>query len=484
MLSSYLLLPVILFPIFSGIILHALRLKDRKAVRIYTMTMTLITSAAVWYMILFCSPEAAPFIRFTDDFIFRLKFDECGRYFAGIVATLWPLTVCYAFGYLEDDLRQKAFFGWFTMAFGVTLGVSMAGNLFTLYIFYELLTLSTVPLVMHTETPEAIRATRTYFGYSLGGAAFALVSILYLTTGQIRTGSPAATGFFYLLGVAGFGVKSAMFPIHRWLPKASVAPTPVTALLHAVAVVKAGIFSVIRLTWFGYGTETLYGSWGQYVPLALAMFTVVYGAMRAVREVHWKRRLAYSTVANLSYILFGVYLMTKEGLIGALLHMAFHAEIKILAFFCAGAVLHVNHREYVTEMDGLGRKMKWTFACFTVSALALTGIPPFAGFISKWYLLTAAGHAGTVEGYIGAGAILTAALLTAVYMLSMVRRAFFPDKGADLSRNETAKEAGGWMLVPMIILAIGIVLTGLFPGVVIKSAEAIANTVRAAGGEF
>ena len=135
-------------------------------------------------------------------------------------------------------------------------------------------------------------------------------------------------------------------------------------------------------------------------------------------------------------------------------------------------------------MDGLGRKMKWTFACFTVSALALTGIPPFAGFISKWYLLTAAGHAGTVEGYIGAGAILTAALLTAVYMLSMVRRAFFPDKKADLSRNETAKEAGGWMLVPMIILAIGIVLTGLFPGVVIRSAEAIANTVRAAGGEF
>ena len=484
MISSAFLLPVILFPILSGALIQAFRIRERKAVRIYTGAVTLLTSVAAWLLILRADESGCVLLKFTRDFTLKLRFDACGRFFAGIVATLWPLTVCYAFEYLEDDPRQHTFFTWFTMAYGVTLGISMSGNLFSLYIFYELLTLVTVPLVMHTGTREAIRAARTYFGFSLGGAAFALISILYLMTGETSVESVQITRIFYFLGVLGFGVKSAMFPLHAWLPKASVAPTPVTALLHAVAVVKAGVFSVIRLTYFGYGTDLLKGSYVQILLLGLSAFTILYGAVRAVKEVHWKRRLAYSTVANLSYILFGVFLMTDAGLQGALLHMAFHAQIKILAFFSAGAVLHQTGRAYIYEMDGLGRKMKVTFACFTVSAIALTGIPPMSGFISKWHLLTAAASADTPFSFAGAGVILFAALLTAVYMFTMVRRAWFPGKETEIQKNENVREAGLFMLIPMVILAAGILFTGLFPGTVMMHVREIAGSVLAAGGEF
>ena len=484
MISSAFLLPVILFPILSGALMQVFRIRSRRAVRIYTGIVTLLTSVFAWLLILRADDQAKVLLQFTRDFTFMLRFDALGRFFAGIIATLWPLTVCYAFEYLEDDPRQGVFFTWFTISYGVTLGISMAGNLFSLYIFYELLTLVTVPLVMHTGTRDAIRAARTYFGFSLGGAAFAMISMLYLTTGEPSIESATVTRIFYVIGVVGFGVKSAMFPLHIWLPKASVAPTPVTALLHAVAVVKAGVFSVIRLTYYGYGTELVKDSWAQYVLIGLAMFTILYGAVRAVKEVHWKRRLAYSTVANLSYILFGVLLMRGEGLVGALLHMAFHAEIKILAFFAAGAVLHRTGKTYIYEMDGLGRKMPWTLGCFTVSALALTGIPPMSGFISKWHLLTAAAAGNNAVSYIGAGTILLAALLTAMYMLSMAVRVWFPKKGADVEKNSAVREAGAFMLVPMVILALGILFTGLFPGVVIRSAELIAAAAKTVGGDF
>ena len=484
MISSAFLLPVILLPILAGPCLQLFRIRKRTAVRIYTAAVTLLTSCLAWLMILRCDETPAELISFTRDFTLTLKFDSCGRFFAGIIATLWPLTVCYAFEYLEDDPRQHTFFTWFTIAYGVALGISMAGNLFSLYIFYELLTLTTVPLVMHTGTEDAVRAARTYFGFSLGGAAFALISMLYLAAGEPSVESATVTRIFYVFGVIGFGVKSAMFPLHVWLPKASVAPTPVTALLHAVAVVKAGVFSVIRLTYYGYGTELIKGSWAQYVPLFLAIFTILYGASRAVKEIHWKRRLAYSTVANLSYILFGVFLMSDAGLAAGLLHMAFHAQIKILAFFAAGAVLHKTGREYIYEMNGLGRRMKWTCACFTVSALALTGIPPLAGFISKWHLLTAAAAENTAAAYIGAGAILLAALLTAIYMIGMVRRLYFPGKNVDLTKLDDAKDPGPFMIVPMVILALAIILTGLFPGKIIEAAQAIADAVKTVGGEF
>lgn len=484
-----LLLVAILLPILAGACQRLFRLERDRIYRIYIGGTVLLTSLLTWALILFCGQERFALIRFTEHLSLVLRFDGLGRFFAGIIATLWPLTTLYAFEYMKDDSRKKVFFPFFVMAYGVTLGVAMAGNLFTLYCFYELLTLSTVPLVLHPNSRGAVLAARTYFIYSLGGAAFAFAAMLFLISnganedfvlgGLLRTypyARPNFTLIFYTLGFFGFGVKAAVFPTCRWLPKASVAPTPVTALLHAVAVVKSGVFAIIRLTWYAYGTKLLTGTWAHYVVLCFTIFTIFYGAARALKESHWKRRLAWSTVANLSYILFGVVLMTPEGLAAGLLHMAFHAEIKILAFFCAGAVLHQSGREYLRDLNGLGRKMPVTFICFTVAALALTGIPPLSGFVSKWSLLVAAADSATPLAYVGAGVLLVAALLTAMYMLTTVCRAWFPEEGS-VHTLSGIREANWRMLVPMVILAAAIVLTGLFAAPITQAVREIAGLV-------
>lgn len=484
MQEQFLLLAVLL-PILGGPAIYFLRKQSSRVLFLYVGAVTLCTSALVWALILTCGSACFTLLHLTQTLSFNLRFDALGRFFAGIVATLWPLTILYAAEYMEHEERLPSFLAFFTMAYGVTLGVAMAADLFTMYSFYELLTLTTVPLVMQPMTRKATRAARTYLAYCLGGAAFAFLSITYLigsgcgqmfTPGGVVTEVPNGSRnlmlTFYLFGFLGFGVKAALFPMHRWLPKASVAPTPVTALLHAVAVVKSGVFTVIRLTYFAYGTAMLKGTWVQDTVMLIAIFTIFYGASMALKEHHWKRRLAYSTVANLSYILFGVTLMTEAGLTAALLHMAFHAEIKILSFFCAGAVLHGTKREYLHELNGLGRKMPITMACFTVSALALTGIPPFSGFVSKWHLLTAAADSENVLGYLGAVVLLLAALLTAMYMLTVVCRVWFPESVDD--RLESEHEVGIRMTLPMTLLAIGILLTGIFAQPIVSAAAAIA----------
>ena len=255
--------------------------------------------------------------------------------------------------------------------------------------------------------------------------------------------------------------------MHSWLISAAVAPTPVTALLHAVAVVKAGAFACIRLTYFTFGVDILYGTWGQYTVMALAMITVVFGSAMALKQRHFKRRLAYSTVSNLSYILLAVAFMNAIGVVAAFLHLIVHSVVKIMAFFCAGSVLHYAHREYVSELEGLGKRMPLTFACFTVAACALTGIPPFNGFVSKWYIGLAAVSGGSVASYLGFIAILISALLTAIYMFQVVVKAWFPTEGTVLPTKESAHEAGAFMIVPMLILAALCLLMGLFPEVLL-----------------
>lgn len=492
----FLLLAIVL-PLLGGALLPAF-VRTRRGIRLWTGFFTVLTSALVWGLILRTPAEGLELVRFTERLSLTLRLDGLGRFFAGIVATLWPLTVLYGFEYMEHDERQGVFFAFFTISYAATLGVALAGNIFTLYCFYEFLSLSTVPLVMHTRTRDAIRATRTYFAVFLGGAAFAFLSILYLILCDGQPEPGVLGQFFFLCGFFGFGVKAAVFPLHFWLPKVSVAPTPVTALLHAVAVVKAGAFAVMRLIWCGYGVDFLRGTAAQQIALGFSIFTILFGAVMAVRERHFKRRIAYSTVSNLSYLQFGALLLSAQGLEAGLLHMAFHAEIKILAFFAVGAVLHHSGRQYLAELRGLGRSMPWTFGCFTAAALALTGIPPFAGFVSKWNLLLAAGQEGTPAAYIGAGVLLVSALLTAIYMFTVVQRAFFPMKEetpelaakaaagsgatadsrkipaspADSAPRE-AHEAGLFMLIPMCLLALSVLVTGLMAGQIHDAIRAI-----------
>lgn len=421
--------------------------------------------------------------------------DPMGGVFAGLIAVLWPLATLYSLSYMEKDPRKTTFFAYYVMTYGVTAGIALAGNLVTLYFFYEMLTLVTFPLVLHPMTKAAARASRKYLYYSIGGAAFAFIGLIFVlnysaagNTEFVPGGilSPAAAAgsegvllLAYVLAFFGFGVKAALFPVHGWLPSAAVAPTPVTALLHAVAVVKSGAFAILRLTYYNYGTGFLKGTWAQWTVLAAALITIVFASTTAVREIHWKRRLAYSTVSNLSYILFGAAVMTPLGLAAALCHMVAHAFMKIASFFCAGAVMHQTGKTYVYELDGLGRKMPVTFGCLTVASLSLMGIPLFAGFISKWNLAQAGlqyaasfggGGAGSVLPLAGVAVILYSALMTGIYMLTVLVRAYFPREAGAAAGGEIAggTEDGrpvtdpDWrMLVPLVIFAAVILALGL-----------------------
>ena len=486
-MDELLMLFVILLPMVSGALLCALKGRRFCVLADLSLLITALNAVLCWILILRGSDDAFELVRFAPALALTLRLDGLGRFFVGVIGTLWPLTALYARAYMRHEAHLPMFFGFFTMSFGATLGVALAGNLFTMYCFYELLTLTTAPLVLQPMTNAAVRATRMYFLFSIGGAAFAFASMMFLlangASGLFASGgdlgahpfkSADVTYLFWLFGFLGFGVKAAIFPLHRWLPEASVAPTPVTALLHAVAVVKSGAFAVIRLTWFCFGTALLKGSWAQTAAILVTAFTIVYGSSIAVKESHFKRRLAYSTVANLSYILFGVLLMTPEGLSAGLLHMAAHACVKILAFFCAGAVLHNTGHESVYELDGVGRRMPVTFVCFTLAAFALMGLPPFSGFVSKWQLLTAAAASGGIA-YVGAGALLLSALLTAIYMLTCARRAWFPARDADLSGLAAVKEAPWEMLAPMALLALGTLLCGVFARPILSVTDAIAR---------
>ena len=462
--------------------------------------------------------------RLFDSLTVSFKLDRMGSVFAGLVAFLWPLATLYAFEYMKEEERKAAFFSFYTMTYGVTMGIALSGNLVTMYLFYEMLTLVTFPLVLYPMTKEAARASRSYLYYSIGGAAFAFLGLVfvlgYSSTGNTEflpggvldltraEGRKQVLLFIYVLAFFGFGVKAALLPCYRWLPKATVAPTPVTALLHAVAVVKSGAFAIMRLTYFSFGTEFLRGTWAQWVVMTAALVTIVFGSTMAVREVHWKRRLAYSTISNLSYILFGASMMSPLGLAAALSHLVTHAFMKICSFFCAGAVMHQTGKTYVYELDGMGKRMPVTFGCLTVASFSLMGIPLFAGFISKWNLGQAAfrcagdfaavpaqqmaggtgilGTAGRWLPYVGVAVILYSALMTGIYMLTVLVRAYFPKISAAAAADgiwgreerensgmaemaETGTTGGtagncdpDWrMLVPLLIFAAAILLIGV-----------------------
>ncbi|MDO4458637.1 MAG: proton-conducting transporter membrane subunit [Clostridia bacterium] len=476
-MSNKMMLIAVLLPIISGIIVMAMPHSKTKTRNTFIELMTVITSIII-FMLIFKSPkEALTIFKFTGQLTIGLKLDGTGKVFCAIIAFLWPFATLYAFEYMEHEHRQNFFFGFYMITYGVTAGIAMSEGIISLYFFYEMLTMVTIPLVIHELNPESVYATRTYMYYSLGGAAFAFIGMIFLlmfgTSSSFTSGGVldmTAVGdrvnlilIVYVLCFCGFSVKAAMFPFSSWLPKAGVAPTPVTALLHAVAVVKAGAFACIRVTYFCFGTEILKGTWAQYLLLGLTMFTIVYGCSRALKETHFKRRLAWSTVSNLSYILFGALIMSPAGLDAALSHMVCHALIKITAFFCAGAVIHKANKNYIHELDGLGRKMPKIFSVFTLSGLALMGVPGLAGFVSKWNLAEAAAAEGTLWGYLGIGAILISALLTAIYMMTISVRAYFPGKDFDFSKDAEIQDPTWRMVLPLVVFVIVMFIIGLNP---------------------
>ena len=488
-MSQYWMLSAIGLPILGAVVIPLLPFPNRKAMLWYIETIVLLTSALVALVLTGGKTEVFHVVHFVNNLSISFKIDGMSMVFAGLVAILWPLATLYAFEYMTHEGHEKPFFMFYTMTYGVTLGIAFASDIMSMYLFYELLTLVTVPLVMHTLTREAILAVRKYLYFSIGGAAFAMMSMIFVIvygntcefqmSGVFSSLSLSQHGdlllWIYFFSFIGFGVKAAVFPMSGWLPQAGVAPTPVTALLHAVAVVNAGAFAIIRLTYYSFGIEFLRGTWVQDVCMALAMFTIVYGCSRAVKETHIKRRLAWSTVSNLSYILFGALVMTPQGLVGALCHFVFHGFMKITSFFGAGAFMHQTGKSHVYDMDGMGKSMKVVFGTFAVSSLGLMGVPGFAGFISKWNLTAAAVESGNVLAYVGIACLLLSALLTAIYMMGVVSRAFFP------SRRETAVETvadPGWqMCLPLIFGAIVTVLLGMFSAPLVEFFRAVAGGI-------
>jgi multicomponent Na+:H+ antiporter subunit D len=364
-----------------------------------------------------------------------LRADAMGMVFALLAGFLWVLASPYAIAYLrgDDASNRTRFLAFYALCLSTAFGVAFAGDLLTFFIFYELLTIATYPLVTHKGNAAALAAGRRYLAYLLAGGAAVLVAfaVVYAQTGEATfapggfvgaTMTPTVTVITFLLFALGFGTKAGVMPLHAWLPAAMVAPTPVSALLHAVAVVKAGVFAFGRLIGFVYGPDVLADVGAATVVAVFAGTTIVVASLIALRQDHLKRRLAYSTIAHLAYIVLGFALLAPDSFTGSLLHIVNHGALKITLFFAAGA-LHVHlHLDHVSELDGVGRRMPLTMGAFALASLGLAGLPPMGGFVSKWYLVGGAFESGALlPAFVMAGA----GLLTAGYLFPVVHRAFF-----------------------------------------------------------
>ncbi|MBI4536233.1 MAG: monovalent cation/H+ antiporter subunit D family protein [Ignavibacteriae bacterium] len=404
-----------------------------------------------------------------------LRADPLGVFFALIASGLWVFTSFYSIGYMRGlaEHKQTRYFASFAVCLSATMGIAFSANILTFLTFYEMLTLATYPLVIHKETPEAISAGRKYLLYTLSAGVLLIgaTAWTYNVAGSLdfRAGGllndvslPAgtATGLFILF-LCGVGVKAAIMPLHSWLPTAMAAPTPVSALLHAVAVVKAGVFGVMRVVGFVFGPNVMIAFGLNDLLGILAGLTIVVASLLALREDNLKRRLAYSTVGHLSYIVLGAALLSPSGFTGGLMHIATHATMKITLFFCAGAIYVNVHKENISELDGIGKAMPWTMGAFTVGAIGLAGVPPVNGFVSKWFL-----GAGTLEsGNVGALLILlVSGLLNAGYFFPIIHKAFFKNS----TRFEKYGEASKLMVLPLVATAILSVLFGLWPNLFLR----------------
>jgi multicomponent Na+:H+ antiporter subunit D len=405
-----------------------------------------------------------------------LRVDPISLLFAALSALLWLLTTIYAIGYLEGSPDRSRFFGFFSLCVTATMGVALAGNLITFFIFYEMLTVATYPLVVHRTTPRALAAGRVYLLYTLGGGTVLLLGVawLHVLAGPVefRSGGVLAAvaaghrgdliGIFALL-IVGLGVKAAMVPLHGWLPVAMVAPAPVSALLHAVAVVKAGAYGIVRVVYDLYGLE-LARDLHVLQPLAIAAsITIVYGSIRALSEGELKRRLAYSTVSQLSYIVLGVAVVGPMATMGGLVHLMHQGFMKITLFFCAGNLAETLKIHHVHEMRGVGRRMPVTMGAFTIAAFGMMGVPPLAGFISKWHL----GVGGVQAGEPWVILVLAASsVLNAMYFLPLVLTAWFTPADREWPPRPPGRrlETGWMLLVPATATAALVVGAGVLAG--------------------
>ena len=407
------------------------------------------------------------------DLEFHLRIDALALLFSVLSSVLWLITTFYAIGYLKGSPNRRRFFGFFSICVTASTGIALAGNVVTFFIFYEFLTLATYPLVVHQGTKKALEAGRTYLWYTIGGGTVLFVGVvwLFVLAGSVEFGQTGLLGdlqgerplqlmFLFWVILVGLGVKAALVPLHGWLPAAMVAPAPVSALLHAVAVVKAGVFGIVRMVYDVFGVD-LAKDLGVLYPLAgIAALTIIFGSLRAIAQDDLKRRLAYSTVSQLAYISLGIALGGGLAALGALVHLVHQGVMKITLFFCAGIIAETLKVYRISDMNGIGRRLPLTMGAFTVGALGMIGLPPVAGFVSKWYL----GLGGLEAGFAWVvPLLLLSSLLNAIYFLPILQRAWFcePVGEWETHRGSRIWETPGMLLFPALVTAALSIVLGL-----------------------
>ena len=488
-MDRWILIPVFL-PVISGAVLllssflgHLKgepdygREHDQARLHLFVGTVLILSAVfAVWAV--FSGEKSVTLFYLMKDIPVYFHIDGISRIFVTFTSIVWVVVGIYAFVYMKHEGEEKRFFGFYLMVYGVIVALDFSGNLVTMYFFYELMTLTSAPLVLHNGSREAIMAALKYLFYSLCGAYMGLFGIYFLYQNcDTLTFTPGGTlnlvlaqshetilliAVFAML--IGFGAKAGILPLHAWLPAAHpVAPSPASAVFSGI-VVKGGVLATIRTVYYIVGSDFIRGTWVQIVWIILALTTVFMGSMLAYREKVFKKRLAYSTVSQISYILFGLALLSPQAMTGALLHTIFHAIIKSTLFLCAGVFIFDCGKTRVSDLTGIGKRMPKLLWCYTFASLALIGIPPASGFISKWYLAQGALEAGVgIWGYIGPAVLLVSALLTAGYLLPVTMKGFLPGKETLCKEYDTVQEPVITMLAPIAILAALTLLAGVFP---------------------
>lgn len=471
-----LLFPILLPIIAALIVFFAKPMKNAKVRNWFVGSIVIINGLLTLYLVM------GPRIQFqlfqltkTIPVLFRV--DEVAKISSSVIAIMWIASAFFAFEYMNHEESKERYFGFFLLSLGMLNGVSYAANLVTFYMLFEMMTLVSMPLVLHSLKKDAIQAGLKYLFYSIAGASLGLLGIFYFNRYTISmdftaggtlnlTAIEGNESFFLVvvfLTIVGFGAKAGLFPLHGWLPTAHpVAPAPASAVLSGV-IAKAGVMAMIRIVYYIVGPDYLRGTWVQYAVISLGLLTVFMGSMLAYKEDLLKKRLAYSTVSQVSYIIVGLAMLTGDGFLGGLLHLIAHAFIKDTLFLVAGAIIYKTGKTRVSELRGIGKEMPVTMWCYTIAALALIGIPPTSGFVSKWFLATGSLSSGVaVLSWLAPVVLLVSALLTAGYLLPITIVGFFP--GPDFNYDTFKKIEPNWLMtVPLVVLTAGILLIGMFP---------------------
>jgi len=463
----------------------------REGVTLVTATLLFLTVASLVPTVFAGGRPEATLIEMLPGLPIYFQVEPLGMLFALVASGLWIANSIYSIGYMRgnNEANQTRFYVCFALALASTMGIAFAGNMVTLFIFYEALTLTTYPLVTHKGTPEAVRAGRTYLGILLGTSiGLQLLAILWtwqiagtldFTAGGILSGKASGpiVGVLLLLYMYGIG-KAALMPLHRWLPAAMIAPTPVSALLHAVAVVKAGVFTVMKVVVYIFGIDFLRDSGQNQWLMYIAAATLLIASLVALTKDNLKARLAYSTISQLAYVVLGAALATRWGIIGGSMQIAMHAMGKITLFFCAGAIYTATRKTEISDMAGLGRAMPFTFGAFMIGAMSIIGLPPLGGLWSKWYLILGAAETGEI---LMIAILMLSSLLNVAYLLPVVARGFFLPALRPASVGAAAAPARGGIqeapllcVVPLCLTAFGCLLLFFFADPLYRLLEPIA----------